>query len=131
MVRRDREEKKSVGDGLFSEGSNRGKTKEKGYQGRGKSHGRGDLSDKECHYCKKNAHIQTMCKEFKENLKRRLGDVRYVPKFERDLILLGRLDSKGCTFKASGGVLKVIKGSLVLIKVKRSKRNLYKSVVVA
>ena len=66
-----------------------------------------------------------------EGLKRRLGDVIYVPKFERDLILLGRLDSKGCTFKASGGVLKVIKGSLVLIKVKRSKRNLYKSVVVA
>ena len=55
---------------MFSEGSNRGKTKEKGYQGRGKSHGRGDLSDKECHYCKKKAHIQTMCKEFKENLKR-------------------------------------------------------------
>ena len=48
MVRREGEEKKSVGDGLFSEGSNKGRTKEKEYKGRGKSHGRGDLSDKEC-----------------------------------------------------------------------------------
>ena len=58
-------------------------------------------------------------------VKRRLGDVRYVPKFERNLISLGRLESKGCTFKASGGVLKVIRGSMVLMKGVRSKRNLY------
>ena len=58
-------------------------------------------------------------------VKRRLGDVRYVPKFERNLISLGRLESKGCTFKASGGVLKVIRRSMVLMKGVRSKRNLY------
>ena len=38
--------------------------------------------------------------------------------------LLGRLQSKGCTFKASGGVLKVIRGS-VLMKGVKSKSNLY------
>ena len=58
-------------------------------------------------------------------VKRRLGDVKYVPKFERNLISLGRLESKGCTLKASGGVLKVIRGSMVLMKGIRSKRNLY------
>ena len=36
-----------------------------------------------------------------------------------------RLESKGCTFKASGRVLKVIRRSLVLMKRIRSKRNLY------
>ena len=69
MVRREGEEKKDVGDGLFSEGSNGGRTKEK-YQGRGRSRGRDDLSNKECYYCKKKGHIQMMCKKFKEDLKR-------------------------------------------------------------
>ena len=46
MVRKEGEEKKSVGDGLFSEGSNRRRTKDRGYQRRGKSHGRGGLSTK-------------------------------------------------------------------------------------
>ena len=69
MVRREGEEKKDVGDGLFSEGSNGGRTKEK-YQGRGRSRGRDDLSNKECYYCKKKGHIQMMCKEFKEDFKK-------------------------------------------------------------
>ena len=70
MVRREGDENKSVGDDLFSQGSNRGRTKDKGYQGREKSHRRGDLSNKEYYYCKKKGHIQIMCKEFKEDLKR-------------------------------------------------------------
>ena len=70
MVRREGEEKKSVGDGLYSEGSNRGRTKDKGYQEKEKSQGRGDLSDKECYYGKKKGHIQIMCKDVREDLKR-------------------------------------------------------------
>ena len=58
-------------------------------------------------------------------VKRRLGDLRFEPKFERNLILLGRLESKGCTVKASGGVSKVIRESMVLMKGIRSKRNLH------
>ena len=58
-------------------------------------------------------------------VKRKLGDVRYIPKFERNLISFGRLKSKGCPFKASGGILKVIRRSLLLMKGKRSKRKLY------
>ena len=56
--------------------------------------------------------------------KRRLGDVRYAPKFERNLILAGRLESKGWTFKASGETLKVKSESLGPMKGKRSERNL-------
>ena len=33
-----------------------------------------------------------------DGVNRRLGDVRYVPKLKRNLISLGRLESKGCTF---------------------------------
>ena len=70
MVRREGEEKKSVGDGLYSKGSNRGRTKEKRYQGKGKSQGKGDLSDNEYCYYKKKRHIQMICKEMKGDLKR-------------------------------------------------------------
>ena len=42
-------------------------------------------------------------------VERRLDDVRYVPKFERNIISLGRLKSKGCTFKANG---KSLEGAL-------------------
>ena len=60
-----------------------------------------------------------------DGVKRRLGDVRYVPKLQRNLFSLGRLESKVCTFKASEGLLKVIKGSMVLMRGRRSERNLY------
>ena len=50
-----------------------------------------------------------------DGVKRRLGGVTYVSKLERNLIPLGRLESKGCTY-ASGGMLKVIKGSMVLMR---------------
>ena len=60
-----------------------------------------------------------------DGVKRRLSDVRYVPKLEKNLILLGRLESKECTFKASDGLLKVIKRKMVLMRGKRSDRNLY------
>ena len=56
---------------------------------------------------------------------RRLSDVRFIPKFESNLISLGRLESMRCTFKANEGTLKIIRGSLVLMKSKRSMRNLY------
>lgn len=47
MVKREGEENKCVGHRLYSEGSYRGRTKEKKYQERRKSQGRSDLSDKE------------------------------------------------------------------------------------
>lgn len=58
-------------------------------------------------------------------VKRRVGDLRYVPMSERNLISLGRLEAKGCTFQASGGTLKGYKGILVPMKGKRSDSNLY------
>ena len=221
MVSREGEEKKRDRDGLYSEGSNRERNKEKRYKGRENSQGKGEVSDNECYYCKK-GYIQMLCKEFNEDInrvknlrdggrhkcessvntalgfvgdddyegallvdrrvvhskkwvndsgcsftfvvkkrkfisleymirpyyllndekvkvegireieilthggvKRRLGDARFVPKFERNLISLDRLESKGYSFKENGRVLKVIRVSLVLIKDKRNKKNLY------
>ena len=55
-----------------------------------------------------------------DGVKKKLGGMRYVPKLERNLISLSRLEFKGCTFKASDGLLKVIKGSMVLMRGRRS-----------
>ena len=57
-------------------------------------------------------------------VQRRLGDVKYVPKFKRNLISFDRLSVIGCSFKTNGGSLKFIRGSMVLM-MGRSKSNLY------
>ncbi|XP_073136985.1 uncharacterized protein [Henckelia pumila] len=45
-----------------------------------------------------------------------LTDVRYISDLKRNLIYLGTLDHKGPRYKAQNGTLKVVKGSLVIIK---------------
>ena len=47
---------------------------------------------------------------------RTLSNVRHVPDLKRNLISLGTLESKGCKYSAEGGVLKVSKGSRLLLK---------------
>lgn len=45
-----------------------------------------------------------------------LEEVTHVPDLKRNLMSLGMLDSTGHCFKAESGVLKIIKGSLVVMK---------------
>ena len=40
-----------------------------------------------------------------------LTEVRHVPNLRKNLISIGMLDSKGCSFDASGGILRVSKGN--------------------
>ena len=40
-----------------------------------------------------------------------LTEVRHVPNLRKNLISIGMLDSKGCSFEASGGTLRVSKGN--------------------
>ncbi|KAG8499425.1 hypothetical protein CXB51_005933 [Gossypium anomalum] len=50
---------------------------------------------------------------------RTLSDVRHVPELKRNLILLSTLELKGYRYTAESGVLKISKGSLVVMKSKR------------
>ena len=52
---------------------------------------------------------------------RTLTNVRHVPNLKRNLISLGTFESLGCKYTIEGGVLKVSKGALVLMKANRSK----------
>jgi hypothetical protein len=47
---------------------------------------------------------------------RMLYDVRHVTKVEKNLTSLGTLDSNGCGYKSKGGVMKVTKDAMVMMK---------------
>lgn len=51
-----------------------------------------------------------------DNIVRTLTSVRHVPDLKKILISLGVLDSDGYKFTGQDGVLKVFKGSLVVMK---------------
>ena len=47
---------------------------------------------------------------------RTLDNVRQVPNLRRNLIFLGMLDSSGESYKSEKGILRVMKGSIVILK---------------
>ena len=51
-----------------------------------------------------------------DGITRELVDVRHVPNLRKNLISLGMLDKMGCFVKLESGTLKVMRGSMVLIK---------------
>lgn len=55
---------------------------------------------------------------------KKLADVRFIPESKRNLISLGTLDAHGFSFKAMNGILKIMKGSLMIMKVE-IKNGLY------
>jgi hypothetical protein len=54
-----------------------------------------------------------------------LTDVRHIPTMYRNLISLSNLDLKGYKYYASGEVLRVSKGSLIIMKGDMKAANLY------
>jgi hypothetical protein len=57
---------------------------------------------------------------------RTLCDVRLVPKVEKNLILLGTLNLNGYGYKSVGGVMKVTKAAMVVMKGQINSKNIYK-----
>ena len=51
-----------------------------------------------------------------DSIVRTLSNVRDVPDLKKNLISLGTLDSNGYKFSAEGGVLRVSKGSLIVME---------------
>ena len=52
-----------------------------------------------------------------------LTDVRYIPKMKRNLISMSALDAKGYKYSGGDSVLKVTKGSLIVMKGDLSSTN--------
>jgi hypothetical protein len=57
---------------------------------------------------------------------RTLYDVKHVPEVEKNLISLGTLDSNSYGYKSEGGVMKVTKGAMVVMKEQKNSNNIYK-----
>ena len=51
-----------------------------------------------------------------DGIVRTLTDVRYVLELRKNLISLSTLDSLGCTYRAEGGVLRVSRGALTVMR---------------
>ncbi|KAK3029672.1 hypothetical protein RJ639_039164 [Escallonia herrerae] len=51
-----------------------------------------------------------------DGIVRTLIDVRHIPELRKNLISLGTLDSNGCSSRAAGGVMRIMKGALVVMK---------------
>ncbi|KAK2985063.1 hypothetical protein RJ640_022941 [Escallonia rubra] len=51
-----------------------------------------------------------------DGIVRTLTDVRHVPELRKNLISLGTLDSNGCSYRAAGRVMRIMKGALVMMK---------------
>ncbi|KAG8478631.1 hypothetical protein CXB51_028491 [Gossypium anomalum] len=56
---------------------------------------------------------------------RTFSDIRHVPKLKKNLISLSTIDSKGYRYTVESGVLKISKGSLVVMKGQRKTAKLY------
>ena len=56
---------------------------------------------------------------------RTLGNARHVPNLKRNLISLSSLDAKGYKYTSEGGVLKICKGTLVVMKGHQKTAMLY------
>ncbi|KAK2986619.1 hypothetical protein RJ640_004375 [Escallonia rubra] len=51
-----------------------------------------------------------------DGIVRTLTDVRHVPELRKNMISLGTLDSSCCSYRAVGGVMRIMKGALVVMK---------------
>ena len=54
-----------------------------------------------------------------------LGDIRHFPDLKRNLISFSTLDTKGYKYTSEGGVLKISKGALVVMKAHQKTAMLY------
>ena len=59
-----------------------------------------------------------------DGMVRELKEVRYVPQLKRNLIYVGALEALGLVVSIKEGVLKITKGSMVVLKADR-RNNLY------
>ena len=56
---------------------------------------------------------------------RTIQEVRHVKGLKKNLLSLGQLDSSGCKTHIQDGIMKIVKGALVMMKAEKIAANLY------
>jgi len=69
--------------------------------------------------------IGSICMKMFDRQVRTLKNVRHVPDLRKNLLSLGAMEAQGCKFSSTDGALKVIKGSMMILKAEHT-ANLYK-----
>ena len=54
-----------------------------------------------------------------------IQEVRHVKDLKKNLLYVGQLDNLGCKIHTEGGILKVVRGNLVVMKAEKIMANLY------
>ena len=55
----------------------------------------------------------------------KIGEVRYVNGLKKNPLFLGQIDSHGCKTHVKNGIMKIVKGALVLIKAEKICANIF------
>ena len=56
---------------------------------------------------------------------RTIQEVRHVKGLKKNLLSLGQLDSDGCKIQVHDGVMKIVKGTLIVMKAEKIAANMY------
>ncbi|KAL5771153.1 hypothetical protein ACOSP7_015307 [Xanthoceras sorbifolium] len=99
----------SQAQGLYARGrpKQRGRSQDRG-KSKSKHRSKSRSRDVVCWYCKEPGHVRSKCNKLQKKRE------------NKNLISLGTLDSNGCKFSAEGGVLRVNKGALIVMKTKKT-----------
>ena len=54
-----------------------------------------------------------------------IQEVRHVKGLKKNLLSLGQLDSDGCKIQVHDGVMKIVKGTLIVMKAEKIAANMY------
>ncbi|GJV17679.1 retrovirus-related pol polyprotein from transposon TNT 1-94 [Tanacetum coccineum] len=119
-----KEEKGNGGEGLYVRGRSGQIDMEHGAWSKSQERS----SKLKCYTCQSEEHLKRDCPrkcrvrgtgkvrvQMRDGSSFMLDNVRYVPKLRRNLISLGTLEKEGFTVKMQSGMIKVIKGSLVVL----------------
>lgn len=60
-----------------------------------------------------------------DDMVRTIQNVRHVKGLQKNLLSLGQLDEIGCTTRIQNGMMRIVKGALVVMKAERNAANLY------
>ena len=71
------------------------------------------------------ASIGTIKLKMHDGTIRTIHEVRHVKGLKKNLLSLGQLDNSGCKTHIQDGIMQIVKGALVMIKVEKIAANLY------
>ena len=71
------------------------------------------------------AGIGTIKLKMYDGLIRTISGVRHVKDLKKNLLSVGQFDSLGCKIRTDNGIMKIVKGALVVLKTRKTVANMF------